>query len=76
MAAKKSREICRNCGESRVVPIVYGEPGPEMIRQAEKRQLVLGGSVMTEDSPRWTCRACGAEWIDHSSMLEEDGSEL
>ena len=53
--------LCPRCGESvKPVPIVYGLPGPEMIEQAERRQIRLGGCVVGDESPDYACPACEA----------------
>ena len=36
-----------------VVPIVYGEPSEELVRRARRGEVVLGGCVITQHSPRW-----------------------
>ena len=50
---------CPECGYyDQVVPIVYGLPGPELIEQARRGELALGGSPLGADSPAWYCKGC------------------
>ena len=53
---------CPGCGAVEVIPIVYGEPGPELAARAARREIVLGGCILDDDAARWFCRACRAEF--------------
>ena len=52
---------CPRCGEAGV-PIVYGLPGAELQRQAERGSVALGGCILVEGAPDWSCRVCGRRW--------------
>lgn len=64
VTGKEEREIpkCPSCGLSKVVPIVYGMPGSELIEAYEKGEVELGGCVVSDYDPEWRCRACGHDW--------------
>ncbi len=49
---------CPDCGSANVRPIVYGEPPFSLALQARRGELVLGGCVITENSPDWDCADC------------------
>ena len=49
-------ERCPSCGSKRVVPIVYGLPGPEAIAEAERGEISLGGCIPSWES--WECLDC------------------
>ena len=49
---------CPHCG-GRIVPIVYGEPGPEMMASAERGEIILGGCCIVIDGPDYACAVCG-----------------
>ncbi|MDH5756340.1 MAG: hypothetical protein OEZ55_06715 [Nitrospinota bacterium] len=49
---------CPECGADDILPIRYGMPGTEMMREMEEGKAVLGGCVIDEDAPVWLCRAC------------------
>ena len=57
---------CDYCGKSPAVHIVRGMPSPEMIEQAERGEIVLGGCVVERGQPEWTCRECAAAEDDDS----------
>ncbi len=52
---------CPQCG-SRGLPLVYGDPTPEMREEAQAGRVALGGCALDGGAPRWTCRSCGASW--------------
>ncbi len=53
---------CPKCGSERTVPILYGYPSHEAREAEERREVVLGGCVITGDDPEWACLACGHRW--------------
>lgn len=65
-ANRKPRK-CPACGEGKVVPIVYGYPGGEMIRKSGEGEITLGGCVISPEDPSWQCLACDAVVYRHSS---------
>ena len=59
---KEKKEKCPSCGSTDIVRIAYGYPGPEMVEEAEKGTIVLGGCVISEDNPYSQCKSCGTQW--------------
>ncbi len=57
---------CLQCGSGRVVPIVYGMPGGALIEAAERGEVVLGGCVVGDDDPEWSCLECWTQWNDQA----------
>lgn len=51
-------EICPKCRSEKVVPIVYGLPGPEMFEAAERGEISLGGCELSFDNPVVECLDC------------------
>jgi len=51
---------CPKCGSTRVVQIQYGLPHftPELKEAVRRGEVVLGGCVISADSPKWACRDC------------------
>ena len=49
---------CPNCGSERVTPIVYGLPSVQGMEAAKRGEVVLGGCMVYDLSPRWFCQAC------------------
>jgi len=53
---------CPGCGSRSIVPIIYGYPTVETVRQAQRDELHLGGCYVTGDDPQLRCRDCGMKW--------------
>ena len=50
---------CPKCNKNdEVLPIVYGYPGPEMMKKSNEGKCVLGGCVIGNDSPNYQCKRC------------------
>ena len=67
-----SMPTCPRCGES-TRPIVYGLPGPDLIDASRRGEVAIGGCIVHEDAPTWSCPTCGesggrlgeaADWED------------
>ncbi len=53
------RPLCPRCHSNElVVPIAYGYPTPDGMRDAERGVIVLGGCCIQPHSPKWFCKAC------------------
>jgi RimJ/RimL family protein N-acetyltransferase len=59
-----SQELSRTCPQcstdENVVPIAYGLPGPELLKEEERGEVLLGGCVVGEAA--FHCKSCGAEF--------------
>jgi DNA-directed RNA polymerase subunit RPC12/RpoP len=55
---------CPSCGSRKVVRIVYGMPGPDLVEAYERGEVELGGCVIGENDPEWHCKKCGHDWGD------------
>lgn len=53
---------CPRCGSEDIVPIVYGYPGPELVKESEAGKVRLGGCIVSEDNPTHACKRCGHRW--------------
>ena len=56
--------ICPECRSESVIPVIYGMPAALTFAAEQEGRLRLGGIMMSEDSPDWSCTACGHEWPD------------
>ena len=56
------QSACPFCGSRAAVPIVYGLPGRELEKAAERGELVLGGCMVSFDAPDQACQDCGGAW--------------
>ena len=53
---------CPKCS-GKIVPIMYGEPGPELFEKFEKKEVILGGCCIHEEGdPQWGCIECEQEF--------------
>ena len=55
----RPRPPCPVCGASDARRIVYGLPAPELFDDPE---VALGGCLVSDDAPRFRCRACGSDF--------------
>ena len=62
-------KYCPICG-SELIPIVYGMPGPEMLKKAERGEIYLGGCLITPDDPKYYCDDCDKEFYE--VLVERD----
>ena len=59
---RDQKQKCPSCDSNNVVPIVYGMPGSELMEQAERGEVILGGCVVTDNDPGLYCKDCGSEF--------------
>ncbi len=51
--------VCPKCNQfSNIVPIIYGEPSEEGIKNEKEGRIFFGGCIMEKDSPRKYCKKC------------------
>ena len=68
-ADPESIRSCPRCGADHAIPIIYGLPSREGVERVQRGERVLGGCMVSVDSPRWQCRACGHRFGDHEDAL-------
>jgi len=56
---------CPRCESTEVIPIIYGLPADrEKAMKADREgKIRLGGCIVGEESPNFTCKSCGKEWL-------------
>lgn len=59
MADEKRPDRCPRCGAKTFVPIAYGLPDRGLLEAAQQGKVVLGGCIVENDDPAWSCRECG-----------------
>lgn len=62
----ESPQACPRCHSDEVIPIVYGEPSPEMLEDSRAGRIALGGVTPGPEAPKWRCVMCGFEWRDEA----------
>ncbi len=58
----KEKPKCPSCSSDNVAIIAFGYPGPEMMEEAQRGDIVLGGCCVSGDDPEWHCKDCKKEW--------------
>lgn len=71
MSAKGSK--CPDCKNGKLVPIVYGMPGPELVEQSGRGEIELGGCVVNQvfdpelgfksGDPELSCPKCEGQFF-------------
>ena len=56
------KETCPECGSLDVLEIVYGCPGPELVKDFDAGKVWLGGCIRSAGDPRLYCQDCGEEF--------------
>lgn len=51
--------ICPDCSSRTACPIVYGEPPLSLQGAVERGEIILGGCVLGDTDPAWSCTECG-----------------
>jgi ribosomal protein L37AE/L43A len=59
--------ICPNCSSTKVRRIVYGLPTGELLKEAKRGKILLGGCYRELNSPDWQCKDCSHTWRDKSA---------
>lgn len=54
---------CPNCGSLDVIPIAYGYPGPEMMEEMERGEIILGGCCIEQHQPTHECKPCSTRFV-------------
>ena len=55
---------CPNCNKTWVAEILWGYPADiESVEvELERKDIVLGGCLVTEHDPKWECNDCNHRW--------------
>jgi len=48
---------CPDCGATRIIPVVFGLPGEELMEQSRRGEVALGG-CMPQSGVVGACKAC------------------
>ena len=59
-------KFCSECKHGKIVPILYGLPGPEITKKMIKPDYIpeftLGGCEVSDNDPQWECLECGTKY--------------
>ena len=55
---------CPNCRKTWIAEIFWGYPGDidSVEEELSKKEIVLGGCLITDNDPRWECNNCHHRW--------------
>ena len=53
---------CPKCNSEKVIPIVYGLPSYDLGEKELRGEVMLGGCLVSLESPKWYCKNCGNKW--------------
>jgi len=54
---------CPECNKKWVAEILWGYPDMKIIEEKlEKKEIVLGGCIVTDHDPKWECNNCHHQW--------------
>ena len=66
---------CPNCGKSWIAEILWGYPTDmdSMKEQLDKKEIILGGCIVSGHDAKWECNNCGHRWGDaeHNDELDK-----
>ena len=54
---------CPECNKKLVAEILWGYTDMKVIEEKlEKKEIVLGGCIVTDHDPKWECNNCHHQW--------------
>lgn len=56
------KTLCPVCHKKSGVRIIYGYPTEELVEQAEREDVILGGCIQLDGAPNRQCVNCGIQW--------------
>jgi len=58
-----NKPTCPKCKSNNVAQIFWGYANIESMEESlEKKEIVLGGCMVTDNDPEWECNDCGNRW--------------
>ncbi|MDF2427975.1 MAG: hypothetical protein OPY07_01850 [Nitrosopumilus sp.] len=67
---------CPNCNKEWIAEILWGYPADiESVKvELERKDIILGGCLVTEHDPKWECNDCHHRWgyADHNDENKAD----
>jgi len=55
---------CPKCDKSWIADILWGYPSnmESLEESLERKEIVLGGCLVTNHDPKWECNSCNHKW--------------
>ena len=60
---------CPTCTKAKLVPLIFGLPGMDLVEQEARGEIVLGGCVSGEFPPELQCLGCSAQFYRQSELV-------
>ncbi len=59
-----SKKTCPSCNDKNIAKILWGLPADmrEIEEALERKEIVLGGCLVTSHDPKWECNDCGTRY--------------
>jgi len=69
---------CPNCNSSSVAEIFWGYPADmdSLKEKLEKKEIVLGGCVVSDNDPKWECNNCNHRWNSENDSNNTDSFDF
>ncbi len=66
---------CPNCSKTWIAEILWGYPADMELIEGElgRKEIVLGGCLVTENDPKWECNSCNHRW-GYAEHTDENNS--
>ena len=60
----EKHQSCPKCNKESIAEILWGyyEVTDEMNEALEKKEIILGGCLITDHDPKWICNSCHHRW--------------
>ena len=59
---------CPHCKSEKNIPIIYGYPSAQMLKESKRGKIDLGGCGVTENDPNRFCKDCGNKFKEKRSV--------
>jgi len=69
---------CPNCNSSSIAQIFWGYPADmdSLKEKLEKKEIVLGGCVVSGNDPKWECNDCNHRWNSENNSNNTDSFDF
>ena len=60
-----TKRTCPKCKSKNIALLFWGYPADfdeSMEKQVERKEIVLGGCLVTDHDPKWECNECHNRW--------------
>ena len=65
---------CPECKSKSIAQIFWGYPAnfdEKMEEQVKRKEIVMGGCIVTDHDPNWECNECYNRWGEREDWINE-----